>query len=342
MQAVLDFLESDRPIFEMSGYAGTGKTSVLVELAKLHEMSLVAYTGKAASVLQAKSGMGANTIHSLFYRLIDVGKDKNGKKILAFERVEQNLRGSIIGVDESSTINEEIGADLVRTGAKIISFGDSCQLPPVVGKQFFNHPSYELTEIHRQALESPIIRQAHQMRTRGTYEDDTAKFRTVRKLSDDDLVAADIVLVWRNKTRHAVNKRMRKILNRTGDLPQAGEPVMCLKNARRYGIFNGAVYTLAEAFDPEKDATIYLEHHDGSIIEIPRAGFVPPGGDINSFDDVKITTAFDFGYACTVNKAQGSEYARVALMDDYSRLEGRRSWTYTGITRASDSIIIQR
>jgi len=55
---------------------------------------------------------------------------------------------------------------------------------------------------------------------------------------------------------------------------------------------------------------------------------------------VSFTTAFDFGYALTVHKAQGSEWDKVALFDEYHR-DGRNAWCYTGISRAAKSIVVQ-
>jgi exodeoxyribonuclease V len=342
MAAILEFLDSDRQVFQMDGYAGTGKTTLLVLVAQAAEQRdiktrLCAFTGKAASILEKKSAMRASTIHGLHYKLVEVERDKRGKKVLQFARVEQDFGGSLVLVDESSMISEEIGRDLLQTGAKIIAFGDPGQLPPVKGVAFFNKPDFILTEIHRQALESAIIRQAHNVREHGRYEADTDDFR-VGRLRDDDLRAADVLLCFRNNTRHRLNTRMRDLFGREG-IPRAGEPVMCLKNARRYGIFNGAVYALAEDFGPD-DPVIYLEMGE-AVLEVPNVGFVEPGGSIDDFGDGDpVTTAFDFGYALTVHKAQGSEWDKVALFDEYHR-EGRSAWCYTGISRAAKSIMVQ-
>lgn len=52
---------------------------------------------------------------------------------------------------------------------------------------------------------------------------------------------------------------------------------------------------------------------------------------------------FDFGYASTVHKAQGSEWDSVLFYDDHSlkmsEAEYRR-WLYTGITRAKNELCI--
>ena len=115
-------------------------------------------------------------------------------------------------------------------------------------------PTSPSTQIHRQALESPIIRQAHAVRDGGAYQPDTADFQVVRKAGDEQMMAADTILCWRNVTRHKVNARMRSLLGYNLPYPQAGEPVLCLKNAHRYGIFNGVTYELARNFEPDDES----------------------------------------------------------------------------------------
>jgi len=57
-------------IFRLFGFAGTGKTTVIKEIARQSNGSVVfvAFTGKAASVMQKNGCVGAQTIHSLIYK----------------------------------------------------------------------------------------------------------------------------------------------------------------------------------------------------------------------------------------------------------------------------------
>jgi exodeoxyribonuclease V len=272
---------------------------------------------------------------------VDKGADeKTGKRILYFQRVHSvgAMRGKVVLLDECSMIDAKTANDLLQSGAKIVAVGDPGQLPPVHGATFFNQPDITLTQIHRQALESPIIRQAHAVRENGGYQTDGADFQVVRKASDEQMMTADAILCWRNVTRHKVNSRMRSLLGYSLPYPQAGEPVLCLKNALRYGIFNGVTYELARNFLPDDDA-IYLLM-DGVEVEVPKCVFVEKGGSLDDYDDDDFTSAFDFGYCLTVHKSQGSEWNKVLLIDENHKHE-RRRWLYTGLTRAAKSIVVQ-
>ena len=118
-------------------------------------------------------------------------------------------------------IDTKTASDLIQSGAKIVAVGDPGQLPPVHGATFFTQPDITLTQIHRQALESPIIRQAHAVRDNGQYQPDGADFQVIRKATDEQMMTADSILCWRNVTRHKVNARMRSLLGYSLPYPQS-------------------------------------------------------------------------------------------------------------------------
>jgi exodeoxyribonuclease-5 len=273
---------------------------------------------------------------------VEKGVDENGKRVLVFQKTfrPNSLEGSLIFLDECSMVGTKIGSELKSSGAKIIACGDHGQLQPIGEKQFFTKANFTLTEIHRQALESSIIRQAHYARETGNYKADGDDFRVTNQITPDNLREADIVLCWTNKTRHVFNEIIREIKGFTAKHPQAGESVMCLKNARDYGIYNGAIYTLARDM-LLSDKHIYL-NIDGNEFKIPNCYFAKAGETIDDYDNKKITSLFCYGYACTVNKGQGSEWDNVILVDEYSRSDQRKEWIYTAISRASKKILIQR
>ena len=68
----------------------------------------------------------------------------------------------LIVLDEVSMVGEEMARDLMSFGKPILVLGDPGQLPPINGEGAFTNdaPDVMLTEIHRQAGESAIIRLA--------------------------------------------------------------------------------------------------------------------------------------------------------------------------------------
>ena len=52
---------------------------------------------------------------------------------------------------------------------------------------------------------------------------------------------------------------------------------------------------------------------------------------------------FDYGYALTVHKAQGSQWDDIVLFDEsFAFKDTRERWLYTAITRAAERITIVR
>lgn len=344
LRNILDFLDDDsRQIYTLHGLAGTGKTTVLSYIAQQYPRSLLCtLTGKAASVLRRKTGLKAMTIHSAFYKLVGEKILKSGKAQPIFDEAHEDgdLDGAFLLLDECSMINHIMAQDILRTGVKIVACGDPGQLPPVEGDPYFDKADFTLKTIHRQALESPIIRQAHRVRNGEKYEEDGEAFRVCkpRELTEIEKFSTDIVLCWTNKTRQSVNKHMRELRGYSMmPHPQAGEPVLCLKNCPEFGVFNGGLYVLKEPFI-EGDTTIHLDI-EGRTVRVPRVNF---HGLKSAISMGEPNTWFDFGYALTVHKAQGSEWPNVILIDEYRRPEDRRKWLYTGITRAAEKITIIR
>ncbi len=338
---IFEYLSDPEPgQFSMQGYAGSGKTTVLSEVAQdVPNAILCTLTGKAASVLRRKTGLPVSTIHAAFYQLVEVSKDKAGRSRLRFDVQHERgqLADKIVLIDESSMLNHQMAQDIINTGAKIVACGDPGQLPPVSGARFFSHANVTLQTIHRQALESPIIRQAHRVRSEQPYLDDGDAFQVLKRgLTDDEMRGADVILCHTNATRYAANLHARNVRGFFQPNPQVGEPVMCLKNAQQFGIFNGAVYTLMRPFlDGDHDIWIDV---DGDTTRVPWVTFNGMRSAVP--DHVEPLTSFDFGYAMTVHKAQGSEWPNVILIDEYYRRQERASWLYTGMTRAMERIII--
>ena len=317
--------------FVLHGLAGTGKTSVLAHVARERATVLCCPTGKAATVLARKTGIPCATLHHLLY----VPDEQPDGRLAWIKRCAPGeMAGALVLVDEASMVNETLAADLLETGAVVIAAGDPGQLPPVEGKAFFDCADFTLNEIRRQAADSPIIRQAHRVRQGLPYQDDGEAFRVIRERSDQNYDWADIVLCWRNETRHKINRflRARRGIHPNAP-PQAGEPVICLKNARELGIMNGETFVLAKHFDP---AASVVQLADGPRIE--RAWFEPHH---DALEPPRGRIGFGLAYAITVHKAQGSEWSRVLIIDEFAYAGADRlRWAYTAITRASEAVRI--
>src|SRR5665648_1117043 len=96
-------------IFLMTGYAGTGKTSVISAIVKTLDLLrmrsvLLAPTGRAAKVLASYAGKQAFTIHKKIYR------QKSSKDGLGSFTLDRNLgKDTFFIVDEASMVSNISG-----------------------------------------------------------------------------------------------------------------------------------------------------------------------------------------------------------------------------------------
>ena len=121
----------------------------------------------------------------------------------------------LIVLDEVSMVGEEMARDLMSFGKPILVLGDPGQLPPIKGEGAFTRdaPDVMLTEIHRQAAESAIIRLATMARQGepigfGEYD------RSVAKMRKGDVTPAQALrsgqlICGMNATRLQLNNAMR-------------------------------------------------------------------------------------------------------------------------------------
>ena len=241
----------DRQLFEISGCAGSGKTTIVHFLMKelgldKENVLFVAFTGKATLALSRK-GNFAKTIHSAFYDLVHVPKvDETGQFIMVNNRplttmefikkdsIASNIR--LIVVDECGMVSEKMALDILSFGLPVITLGDNNQLDPVFGDRFFlNDPDIELTEPMRQSLDSPIIYLAQRAMKgkpirQGKYGDNCYVIDK-SMVTDNMLIKSDAVICYRNKTRNDFNTYIRKnILHIDTEVPKIGERLICVQN----------------------------------------------------------------------------------------------------------------
>ena len=158
------FLTSDERTFILQGYAGSGKTTLLRGFVQYlnsiqKTYQLMAPTGRAAKVINQKTGFESTTIHKGIYSFeelqeIERGNEENDVSFLYQYKLRNNteMHNSIFIVDEASMVSDRLSEgeffrfgsgyllrDLVayarvqdpNTKSKIIFIGDPAQLPPI-------------------------------------------------------------------------------------------------------------------------------------------------------------------------------------------------------------------
>ncbi len=374
----------------IGGYAGTGKTFLLSHIRKEIKnifphthVAFVTFTGKASSVLENKLiNNGARydtdyvgTIHGMIY-YPDVQWDPNLKVNVIKgwkKRDREDLDWyNLIIIDEASMVSRKLWNDLLKYDKPIIAVGDHGQLPPI-GDAFslMANPDYTLTEIQRQAANSPIIALSKFIRENGYipfkfphYNKEVFKLswrqpQAQRIWENNVTYGSDLmVLAPFNVTRTHLNDFIRKKQHFNQKIPLPGERIICLKNNHWNGIMNGMIGTVMWVM-PE-DYGLYR-------ITVQMDGFIDPHEclvsnkcfgqaeypDLHQVDDTQkeyarekgFTTIdhFDFGYASSVHKAQGSEWDRVIFFEQRTKFWNENVYTrllYTGVTRASKKLFV--
>jgi ATP-dependent exoDNAse (exonuclease V) alpha subunit len=354
LAAVSNWLKerSGPQVFRLFGWAGTGKSTLATHLAQgLKKVRYAAFTGKAALVMRRRGCTGAQTIHSLIYKLDDE-PERGGQPSFILDPMSPARDADLIVVDEVSMVNEELGRDLLSFGAKVLVLGDPFQLPPVQGTGFFTsaEPDIMLTEIHRQAADNPIIRMSMDIREGrgldyGTY--DKSKVIRYREVDQQEVLEADTIIVGKNKTRNEYNARLRELLGLPENVPVVGDKILCLRNNREKRLLNGQLWIIRQTKDKGRGQyEMHLEPEDEvgaghDALVTTHIDFFTGAADRWSWQDKRRFDEFCFGYALTGHKSQGSQWPNVYLFDQSSAFrEDRDRWLYTAVTRAADRITV--
>lgn len=265
------------------------------------------------------------------------------------------ISAKLVIVDECSMVDKQVFADLLSYEIPVLFVGDPAQLPPVMSNCPLNASPADvvLTEVHRQALDNPILRAATLVR-QGKWDlsscVDGKHFRiTNGTLTSEDFVGHDQILVGRNKTRSQVNNYLAKQLGFPSELELQkdmtlgkGERIIFLKNDHGNEIYNGSIGIVHECwYDAVADELTLDADIDGRRMTGISAW---PGllrGD-DPLDAPRQGQSIDRAYGMTVHKAQGSEWDSVLVKDESGQFSDQQSWLYTAITRARTRCTLAR
>ena len=258
------FMKSNETSMTLSGYAGTGKTSLMEMIAKKGQkqnkpVMFCATTNKAAAVLNdrvSKAGFKASTLNKVFGINVEVDSSKayNARNLVNVLKDVDIMPGTTVIIDEASMINEEnykILNDIAKEHRlKIIYVGDEAQLAPVnedkISKVFRNGEGkvIRLTQVER-TDDNAILKEATAIRN-GEPLSKVSSFNSkgegVAYISPQHQEAINEVidkyvkglkqnpnyfriLAYTNKAVTAYNNQVRELLGYDSPIPHVGEPM---------------------------------------------------------------------------------------------------------------------
>jgi exodeoxyribonuclease V alpha subunit len=341
----------------ITGGPGTGKTTLVRGLVKIltrkgQRVLLAAPTGRAAKRLAEATGGEAATVH----RLLEFNPQSRG-----FDRNREHpLACDLLIVDEASMLDAVLAYHLLRAvpdAGRLVLVGDIDQLPSVGPGQVLADliasgavEVVRLTEIFRQAERSLIVVNAHRVQSghmpvlesldkAGDFffverRDPEEALRTLTQLVAQRIPArfgldpVEQIQVLTPMKRGLLgsanlNAVLRDLLNpsgpalsRGGHSLRLGDKVMQVRNNYDLEVWNG---------DIGRVAGVDLENQRLQVLFDGRAVTY----DLTAIDELALA------YACSIHKAQGSEYPCVVIplhSQHYMMLQ--RNLLYTGITRA--------
>jgi exodeoxyribonuclease V alpha subunit len=348
----------------VTGGPGTGKSTIVrgileIFTAKGLRCSLCAPTGRAAKRLTETTGREAKTIHRLLEFDPALGGFKRGR--------DHHLDLDLLIVDEASMVDVVLMNQLLRAvppWACLVLVGDVDQLPSVGPGTVLADviasgiaPVVRLTEIFRQAQASWIVRAAHHVNRGEEPESAPAEgrgdFYFVEANTADAILDRIITMVQQriparfgldplrdiqvltpmNRSelgaRH-LNARLQEVLNPAGG-PQVqrygwtfriGDKVLQTVNNYQKEVFNGDIGRIVALDAVEHELTVDFEGR-------------PVVYDFGELDELALA------YACTIHKAQGSEYPAVIIpLHGQHFVMLQRNLLYTGITRGKQLVVL--
>lgn len=280
----------------------------------------------------------------------------------------------IVIIDESSMLSPEQVEDIRHFGIPILLVGDNGQLPPIMAEmnRWTLKPDVQLDRIHRQGSDSGILQAAHDVRRNGRMGQLSYGTGDTVRLDMSDPQMAGVFERWDHGSDRLIithTNRLRAMFNaslREKGPVRSGDRVVALggkayptprtsaegkASGTSIEVHNGMTGTVRAVMDhggPTFDMVVELDDHEQATdaepvrilaMDCARAQFgAEKDLPINSDDRPRGSHLWDYAYALTAHKAQGSEYSKVMVMDDLP--PNYAQWLYTSITRAKDACLV--
>lgn len=234
----------------------------------------------------------------------------------------------------------------------------------------------------RQAQESEIIRLTMKIREYQSldyFNGNEVKIIPQQQLNTGILQWGDQILTATNAKRHLINSQMRTLAGRSGE-PEDGDKIICLRNywdddpsLNGDTLVNGTIGILKNSFRTVRYLPRFIKSNIKKFDVLLGDLIIPETDD--TYKDVNIDyqmmktgekccdwklsyqlgrlkqrygdfipKEFDYAYAITIWKAQGSEWNNVVVLEEdfpYDKETHARA-IYTAATRASQKLVLVR
>jgi exodeoxyribonuclease V alpha subunit len=360
---------SRAPVLIVTGGPGVGKTTVLKAILAVFRdaglgVRLAAPTGRAAKRMTLATGYPASTLH----RLLEFDPQRGG----TWKRDARSpLDAGAVIVDEASMLDLPLADALLQAispGARLVLVGDDGQLPSIGPGSVLRDliasrvtPCVTLKRIFRQAHGSHIVENAHRIHDGLPPLADNAEgsdFFILERGDPDSAQRSILELVTSRIPKRfgldpmrdvqvltpmhrgaagslALNLALQAALNPHGAVLRhgqrelrVGDKVMQLKNDYDRSVYNGDIGVVESVDARAGSLVVRFDEGEGEAARI-------------SAYEGSALDALTLAYACSVHKAQGSEYPAVviALMTSHFMMLSR-NLLYTAVTRGKRLVVL--